>query len=101
MRGLRAQLKPLWHDEHDDGSRCAIKNRGIKTKSQLDYLDELAERMLEGHGDILGGLSTDERIYAAIGANLADLLPPGYIVQAIARLDDDTAALIERWEPRG
>lgn len=28
------------------------------TKSQLDYLDELAERVLEGHDDMLGGLST-------------------------------------------
>lgn len=71
------------------------------TKSQLDYLDELAEVARNGAGDVLGGLSTGERIYAALAANRADLLPAGYtIVQAFARLDDDTAALVQRWERR-
>jgi hypothetical protein len=70
------------------------------TKSQLDYLDELAEATRNG-ADVLGGLSTGERIYAALAANRADLLPADYtIVQAFARLDDDTAALIDRWERR-
>ncbi|KWC96602.1 hypothetical protein [Burkholderia stagnalis] len=71
------------------------------SQSQLDYLDGLAEAVREGRDDALGGLSTGERIYCALAANRADLLPAGYtIVQAFARLDDDTAALVDRWERR-
>lgn len=54
------------------------------TKSQLDYIDGLAEAVREGRDDMLGGLSTGERIYAALAANRAD----------------DTAALMDRWERR-
>jgi hypothetical protein len=71
------------------------------TKAQLDGLDEIAEIVRNGHDDAAGGLSTGERIYVALAANRADLLPADYtIVQAIARLDDDTAALVARWERR-
>jgi hypothetical protein len=70
-------------------------------KGQLDRLDEIAEAVLAGDADALGPVSTGERIYVALAANRADLLPAGYtLVQAIARLDDDTAALVARWERR-
>ncbi|SEF14481.1 MULTISPECIES: hypothetical protein [Pseudomonadota] len=69
--------------------------------SQLDYLDSLAEAVRAGQADALAGLSTGERIYCALAANRADLLPAGYtIVQAFARLDDDATALMNRWEHR-
>jgi hypothetical protein len=71
------------------------------TKGQLDGLDAIAEAVRDGHDDAAGGISTGERIYVALAANRADLLPAGYtLVQAIARLDDDTAALVARWERR-
>jgi hypothetical protein len=71
------------------------------SKTQLDYLDELAEAVRAGRDDAIGPVSTGERIYVALAANRADLLPADYtIVQAIARLDDDTAALVARWEHR-
>lgn len=73
------------------------------TQSQLDYLDSLAERVRAGDADALGGLSTGERLYAALAANRMDLAPSGYnIVEAIARLGwDDTRELVERWQYRG
>jgi hypothetical protein len=70
-------------------------------KGQLDRLDEIAEAVLAGDDDALGPVSTGERIYVALAANRAELMPAGYtLVQAIARLDDDTAALVARWEHR-
>jgi hypothetical protein len=74
------------------------------TKSQLDHLDTLAEAVRAGHNDALTGLSTGERVYAALAANRMDLAPWGdySIVEAIARLGwDDTRALVERWQHRG
>jgi hypothetical protein len=71
------------------------------SKTQLDYLDELAEAVRAGRDDAIGPVSTGERIYVALAANRAELMPAGYtLVQAIARLDDDTAALVARWEHR-
>lgn len=71
-------------------------------KSQLDYLDTLAEAVRAGDDSALSGLSTGERIYAALAANRMDLAPAGYsIADAIYRLDwDDTRALVERWHNR-
>jgi hypothetical protein len=48
------------------------------THAQLDRLDEIAEAVLAGDADALGPVSTGERIYVALAANRADLLPAGY-----------------------
>jgi hypothetical protein len=71
------------------------------TESQLDYLDGLAIRVLQGHDDAVAGLSTTaERIYVVLVANRFDLAPMGYtIVQAIDHLGpEDLAVLIQRWK---
>jgi hypothetical protein len=70
------------------------------TESQLDYLDGLAIRVLQGHDDAVADLTTAERIYVALAANRFDLAPMGYtIVQAIDHLGpEDLAVLIQRWK---
>jgi len=73
-------------------------------ESHLVYLDQLARGVREtGDGTPLGPLSDGERIYAALAANRADLLPAGHsIVSAIDRLGpEETGQLIARWRYGG
>ena len=71
--------------------------------SQLDRLDEVAERLRAGD-DWSAPLSTGERLYVALAANSAELLKSaGYsMVEALARLgDEDISELIKRWQSTG
>jgi len=69
--------------------------------TQLDYLDQVAARVLSGDLAGYGPLSTGERAYVALAANQAKLLKDDdfTIVQALARIGPEwSAELVQRWE---
>jgi len=77
---------------------------GGMTSSQLDRLDEYAQRLIDNPDDgSFGVLSTGERIYVLLAASRADLLDEyqDTVPEALARLGaSDAAALVERWGRR-
>lgn len=71
---------------------------------QLDYLDDIVTSIRDGvkdARDLVGPLSTGQRLYVAMAANDMTLAPDYTIVQAIARLDDDLRELVARWQYNG
>lgn len=69
--------------------------------SQLDRLDEIANRVARDHFAGYGPLSTGERIYVAIAASRSDILEEeGYtIAEALARIGPEwRVELLRRWQ---
>ena len=69
--------------------------------SQLDYLDQVAQRVVRNKFDAYRGMSTGERLYVALAASRSDLLEEdGYtIAEAMTRIGSEwRAELIQRWQ---
>lgn len=72
-------------------------------QSQLERLDGIAEAARNGNFELVGVLSTGERLYVALASGKMQEVAADYtIVEALARLgEDDVRDLIERWRYKG
>ena len=87
------KLHVFFNDQlHDHGGQWQVWPLGASTLDDpLDYLDFKAPQLAAGVDDVLGALSTGERIYICLAANRLDILQrEGYsVVQALDRLGPD------------